>query len=354
MNGAAAHRANERLLCGRLAGLLFLVGSLATIPVHQLCRAGGRPARVHVITALGDRLGRRLPARARGTALGESWFHVDPADRLARGRDHDVGRRRRTCDAFIWFLVFVVVWTALRARVARGRSRPTSLWRVLHVAGTRSLSTRRRRRSATCIAETLIAVPILLVAAGVVVLLRERLTAAIDARSAREARSDALTGVGNYRLLEERLRLRADAPPPQRPAAVGRRARPRRLQGGQRHARPPGRRPAAAPGRRRRCSETVRDQDTVVRQGGDEFCVLAPETDADEARAARRADPRAALRRGHRQRRCRCRRALGFATFPRDATSAELLLAQADLEQRRDKAAGARPRDGVLRASGSG
>ena len=27
-------------------------------------------------------------------------------------------------------------------------------------------------------------------------------------------------------------------------------------------------------------AETVRDQDTVVRQGGDEFCVLAPETDA--------------------------------------------------------------------------
>ena len=45
-------RAAHRLLCGRLAGVLFLVGSLATIPVNQLWDPA-ISARVHWITALG-------------------------------------------------------------------------------------------------------------------------------------------------------------------------------------------------------------------------------------------------------------------------------------------------------------
>ena len=83
---------------------------------------------------------------------------------------------------------------------------------------------------------------------------------------------------------------------------------------------------------------TVREADTVVRQGGDEFCILAPETSADDA----------ALLVGRIKHALRGLIAVGeplstsagCATFPDDATSPELLLAQADLQQRRDKAAG--------------
>ena len=95
--------------------------------------------------------------------------------------------------------------------------------------------------------------------------------------------------------------------------------------------------------------ETVRDQDTVVRQGGDEFCVVAPETDAEEGAAlAERIKARPARAR---RRRLPVSASAGVATFPADATSAELLLAQADPEQRRDKAG--RPRAVAARSASS-
>ena len=82
----------------------------------------------------------------------------------------------------------------------------------------------------------------------------------------------------------------------------------------------------------------MREQDTVVRQGGDEFCILAPETDADEAEQLV-GRIKVALRQliavGE-----PLSTSAGCATFPQDASSPELLLAQADHAQRRDKAAG--------------
>jgi diguanylate cyclase (GGDEF)-like protein len=186
------------------------------------------------------------------------------------------------------------------------------------------------------IAESLIALPILLVTAGVVVHLRERLTAAIAA-VADEARSDPLTGAGNYRLLEERLRYEA--------LRHRRTARPLsvvvldldnfkavndvlgHLAGDQLL------REVAETLRR-----TVREADTVVRQGGDEFCILAPETsatDADMLVARVKHALRGLLAVGE-----PLAASAGRATFPDDASSPELLLAHADLAQRRDKAAG--------------
>ena len=127
------------------------------------------------------------------------------------------------------------------------------------------------------------ALPILLVAAGVVVHLRERLTAAVNAL-AEEARRDPLTGLWNRRLFEGRLeyevrRHRRNGLPLSVIAldldgfkevndTLGHPAGDELL-----------RQVAAV------LSETVRDQDTVARQGGDEFCVIAPETDADEGAA---------------------------------------------------------------------
>jgi diguanylate cyclase (GGDEF)-like protein len=103
--------------------------------------------------------------------------------------------------AYLWFLVFVVVFVAFAfddRRVVAAHMVPplaASAYPILLAApGER----------ASVFAEVLLAVPILFVAAGVVVHLRERLTAAVDALSD-QALSDALTGVGNYRLLDTRL-----------------------------------------------------------------------------------------------------------------------------------------------------
>ncbi len=79
----------------------------------------------------------------------------------------------------------------------------------------------------------------------------------------------------------------------------------------------------------------VRDQDTVGRQGGDEFCVIAPETGPDEAEVLT-GKIRAALA-GIDTSGVEIGAALGAATFPDDATGAEALIAIADARQRADK-----------------
>ena len=79
----------------------------------------------------------------------------------------------------------------------------------------------------------------------------------------------------------------------------------------------------------------VREQDTVARLGGDEFCVLAPETDREEA--------------GHLEARLReavARATVGFdglsgsvgcAVFPDDGANAVAMMAAADAAQAEDK-----------------
>ncbi|MBJ7521692.1 MAG: GGDEF domain-containing protein [Solirubrobacteraceae bacterium] len=84
----------------------------------------------------------------------------------------------------------------------------------------------------------------------------------------------------------------------------------------------------------------VRDQDTVIRQGGDEFALIAPETGPAEARTLARG-MRAALAQvmaaGE-----PLTSAIGFATFPDDATSAADLAHTADIRQLADKPHGSR------------
>ncbi|CAA9502573.1 MAG: diguanylate cyclase/phosphodiesterase (GGDEF & EAL domains) with PAS/PAC sensor(s) [uncultured Solirubrobacteraceae bacterium] len=320
-----------------MAGLLFLVGSLATIPVHQLWDPGV-PDRAYAITALGIVSG-LICALIPWDRLGEYPFRAIPAIASIEVGITMWGVETQS-EAFVWFLVFVVVWTAYALDERRAISVNIVL-AVLVAWYPVTLATPDDRINET--AETLIAVPILLVAAAVVVFLRERLLTAAAALGA-QARSDALTGVGNYRLLEERLeyellRHRRSA----RPLAVLVLDLDGFKQVNDTLGHPVGdqllRQVADA------LQRAVRDQDTVVRQGGDEFCVLAPETDAEEA-AALVERIRGALgeviANG-----LPLSASLGFATFPADATSAELLLAQADHEQRLDKAASRGSRGGL-------
>jgi diguanylate cyclase (GGDEF)-like protein len=327
---AVSARASERLLIGRLAGLLFLVGSLGSIPVNQLFEPAV-DARAHLITGLGVASG-LLCFVLPWDRIAERWFHVLPPIAALEVAITMWGVAPHG-DAYMWFLVFIVVFAAYafesrRAVVAHVSVSVAMLSVPLLTAPAGELE--------NVIAECLVALPILLVAAGVVVHLRERLTAAIEAVGA-EARLDPLTGVGNYRLLDERLRYELTRHRRTgRPLSVvvldldnfkavndvlGHLAGDQLL-----------REVATA------LRATVREADTVVRQGGDEFCILAPETGAEEAAqlvSRVKHALRALVAVGE-----PLSTSAGCATFPDDASSAELLIASADAEQRGDKAAG--------------
>src|SRR5918997_5657460 len=190
---AVTARANERLLIGRLAGLLFLVGSLGSIPVNQLFEPAVDP-RAHMITGLGVASG-LLCFLLPWDRIGERWFHVLPPVAALEVAITMWGVAPHG-SAYMWFLVFIVVFAgyAFESRVAV----------AAHVGCASAmlavpLLTAEQGELENVVATSLVALPILLVAAGVVVHLRERLTAAISAVEA-EARLDPLTSVGNYRL----------------------------------------------------------------------------------------------------------------------------------------------------------
>jgi diguanylate cyclase (GGDEF)-like protein len=327
----------DRPVLGRLAGVLFLVGSLATIPVNRLFEPAVGPW-ADWFTALGVASG-ALCFLLPWERLGDRSLHVVAVVATVEVAMTMWGVRPHG-EAYVWFLVFVVVFVAYafedRRAVAGHTLLAVSALVVPPVLG----------GGGNALAEMLIAAPILVVASAVVVHLREGLQAQ-QAAVAAEARSDPLTGAGNLRMLTERLdyelprHARAG-----RPLALLVLDLDRFKAVNDTLGHPLGdqllREVAAV------LRDTVRGGDTVVRQGGDEFCVLAPETTPEEARelagrikqALHRlvavGEPLSA--------------SVGVAAFPADATTPDLLLAQADLQQRRDKAAGRGPARGALRA----
>jgi diguanylate cyclase (GGDEF)-like protein len=179
----------------------------------------------------------------------------------------------------------------------------------------------------------LLLIPSLLIAASMVVYLRETLS---DRREAyrQESRRDPLTGVGNYRTLREALDYEIARHQRQgRQFAVmvldldGFKAINDHL--------------GHLEGDRllKECSavltETVRAQDTVARQGGDEFCVLAPETGPAEAgtmaERIERAMSRIRVGRGN------LGITTGWAIYPDDGVDPDSLISNADLVLREDK-----------------
>jgi diguanylate cyclase (GGDEF)-like protein len=175
---------------------------------------------------------------------------------------------------------------------------------------------------------------------GVLLALRARLERERDAMR-RSALRDPLTGLGNRRMLDERLRyeLTRHARNGQRLTVLaldldgfkaindrfGHDAGDEVLQ-----------EVALA------LADVVRAQDTVVRLGGDEFCVLAPDTDRDGAErlTIRVREALAGLGSGV----AGVSASVGTAVFPDDAEQADRLLAAADaeaLERKRRRRGGA-------------
>jgi diguanylate cyclase (GGDEF)-like protein len=171
---------------------------------------------------------------------------------------------------------------------------------------------------------------LVVVAVGVVVLAR-RLRASHEALW-ELARRDELTGVGNYRSLHERLA-----------EEIARHRRHSRefalilldLDGFKQinevHGHLQGDRLLTEIGMA--LGEEVRGEDSVFRQGGDEFAVIAPEANAEEAEeVAGRLRHRVANRGFGNDEARPVSAKTGFAMFPADGTSADALLGFADID----------------------
>jgi diguanylate cyclase (GGDEF)-like protein len=177
----------------------------------------------------------------------------------------------------------------------------------------------------------LVEVACLIVIAAGVLLLARRLRTSHDALW-ELARRDELTGVGNYRSLHERLA-----------EEIARHARHSRefalilldLDGfkavNERLGHLDGDRLLAEIGAA--LSDEVRAEDSVFRQGGDEFAVIVPEAGAEEAEeVAARLRARVARRGFGSDERWPVSAACGFAMFPADGLTGDDLLGFADAD----------------------
>jgi len=147
------------------------------------------------------------------------------------------------------------------------------------------------------------------------------------------ARRDPLTGVGNYRRLHERL-SETVARDPERFALLTMDVDSFKAINDQ-YGHLEGDRLLREVGKA--LVDNVRGKDVVARQGGDEFAVLAPETDEQGAQllAARIERALEAIEVENRE---AVRASIGIAVYPQDGTTVEELLARSDDALRRTKA----------------
>jgi diguanylate cyclase (GGDEF)-like protein len=224
------------------------------------------------------------------------------------------------------YYIFVAVFSAYAFS-----SRRAVAGQVAFASAASALPLLYATRSSHMPAQVAVGILTLVLLSGIVTVLREGLQAR-QRRLEELAVRDPLTGVGNYRLMTERLEYEI--------------ARHRRsstsfsvllfdLDGfkeiNDTFGHQVGDRVLADVARA--LSGSVREQDTVARQGGDEFSIIAPETDAGAAwRIAARAQLAvSAAANGS------LSTSIGLATFPTDATDPDGLLSRADADLRRNK-----------------
>jgi diguanylate cyclase (GGDEF)-like protein len=323
--------AQRRAIIGRLAGLLFMVGALASVPANA---SFGHPVvgqRAWLIDALAFVSG-LVCFFVPWERLSERWFHVLPAAGSFETALSVWGIGVHG-GIYSWYYVLVAVFVAYafdsRLQIAAHMALVGLVFAlpVLYLPNTGDAFIR-----------VAVAVPVLCAVAAVVAYLREGLEQG-KARLAEQARTDPLTGVSNLRMRDERLEYEIA-----RHRRVGRELAILVLDldrfkevndtlghlAGDRLLRD-----VAAV-----LVDTIREGDTVSRPGGDEFCVIAPETSFADARVLgdRVKEALAGLSAAGEP----LSAAVGVAVFPHDGDTPELVMDRADLDQRMDKQANIR------------
>ena len=304
---------------GRLAGWLFLAGSTLAIP-SDLVMGKPSPPVVGALTLMGVVSGLgcfAIPWRR----VSPRWLNFVAVLATAEITISVIANGRHgTVLAPIYLLIATAVAYAFRDRrviaahvalIAVAMAVP-----LAYVSGT----------SASAVPLTIVTILVLIMMSAVIAYLRELLEG--SAAELRElAGRDPLTDVGNYRLLHERLEyelVRHQREGAELAVLLIDLDRFKQVNERRGHA--------AGDDVLRRVAQTlresVREQDTVARQGGDEFALLAPSTDATGA---------AMLAARVRDRLSRVQFAgdsigatIGWAIYPADGLTANELLARAD------------------------
>jgi diguanylate cyclase (GGDEF)-like protein len=310
--------ARRRGAAGRVAGLLFLAGSLTLLPSTWLLSP--RPAVwVYSLTLLGVISG-VLCLRLPWGRLSPRWLEAVPVVAtvevalvvFALGGDG-------VLYAPLSVLMAVFAAYALRRRAAIAVQVGVLMVALLAAAIAEGAAGER-------LVPVVVAIPILCIAAAVVAHLREQLEAGQDAYR-RLAGRDPLTGVGNYRALYDRLEYEL--------ARHHRHERPLTvilvdLDGfkaiNDTHGHLAGDEALRRVGHA--LATIVRAEDTLARHGGDEFSILHPETDrpATSALIDRIKGVVAAIDLDG----THLSASIGTATYPQDGHTADELLTTAD------------------------
>jgi diguanylate cyclase (GGDEF)-like protein len=326
---AAQDAVQRRAITGRLAGLLFVVGAIVAAPANELFtdpRVGQAARWVDLLAFVSGIVCLCIPWRH----VGERWFHLLPVVGTLEVALSvwSVGTHG---GVYSWYYVLVAVFTAYAFERRRHIASHMTLVAVAFAAPVVYLPS-----ASNAPIRTLVAVPVILAVAGVVAYLREGLEEG-KALLAEQARTDALTGVANVRVRDERLEYEIA-----RHRRAGRELAllvldlDRFKEVNDTLGHPAGDRllrDVAAV-----LSATVRSGDTIARPGGDEFCVIAPETGRGEAqRLAERIEiALSTLDAAGRP----LSASIGLALFPHDGSTPEQVIDQADLDQRMVKRAG--------------
>jgi diguanylate cyclase (GGDEF)-like protein len=309
-----------RRAIGRIAGILFSAGGLATMPAYRLMEDPAPPSGASLLPFLAFVSG-IVCFLIPWDRLRPVWFHLLPALGSVEVA-FSVWVLGPHGNVVAWFFVFVAVFAALAFRSHLQVAGHVTIATVLLAAPIVYAHDTARDN----MVRTIVAVPTLVVAAAVVAYLRERLELEQEVMR-RLALHDPLTGVGNYRLLYERLDYEIT-----RHARYNRRFAVALLdlnsfkQVNDVYGHLAGDQLLQDVGQV--LVEVTRGQDTVARQGGDEFAVLAPESGPVDALALTKRLERA-LRK---IRLCDSplTTSIGYAVFPDNGTTPETLLAAAD------------------------
>ncbi|MDP9377417.1 MAG: GGDEF domain-containing protein [Actinomycetota bacterium] len=315
----------QRLRSGQLGGLLLLAGAVVSVPTGVVFADEGLTQLLStpLLAALVAGVVCLLTPWQR---LGEKWLHLLPLTAAAILLAAIVGGGERGGAVYspLYFTLGAYVAYAFHSRWAVGAHLAVicgcSAAPLLYAGAALGES----------VAQTLLRTFALATTTALMAMVRERMQAGQEAL--RElAQTDPLTGVGNYRKLYHRLayEIRRHQRSGQPLALLV-----MDLDGfksvNDRNGHLAGDRLLQQVGKT--LSETVRAQDTVARQGGDEFAILAPETGASAAAALAnrienalgRIDADGVV----------VGVSVGWAVYPQDGEERMVLLENADARQR--------------------